>query len=89
MAIQARHPASDTVAIAGVGISDLYCGRFGEEVQQPPSTLVSLTEEFTVTRAREALLNRESKDPKVSQAGIEVRTGREHGLATKNFWDLW
>ena len=36
----------------------------------------SLTEEFMVARAREVLQYRESKDPKVSQAGIEVRTGR-------------
>lgn len=37
----------------------------------------SLTEEFIVARARETLQCRESKDPKVSQAGIEVRTGRK------------
>lgn len=36
----------------------------------------SLTEEFKVARAREVLQYRESKDPKVAQAGIEVRTGR-------------
>ncbi|XP_053176235.1 uncharacterized protein LOC128359949 [Scomber japonicus] len=35
-----------------------------------------LTEEFMVARAREVLQYRESKDPKVAQAGIEVRTGR-------------
>ncbi|KAK0146618.1 hypothetical protein N1851_014073 [Merluccius polli] len=32
--------------------------------------LVSLNEEFMVTRAREVLQHRESSDPKVSQAGI-------------------
>ena len=37
----------------------------------------SLTEEFMVTRAREVLQYRESKDLKVSQVGIEVRTGRK------------
>lgn len=37
----------------------------------------SLSEEFKVARAREVLMYRESKDPKVSQAGIEVRTGRK------------
>nr|AAN12398.1 polyprotein [Tetraodon nigroviridis] len=36
----------------------------------------SLAEEFMVTRAREVLQYRESKDPKVALAGIEVRTGR-------------
>ncbi|XP_074527636.1 uncharacterized protein LOC141791255 [Halichoeres trimaculatus] len=36
----------------------------------------SLTEEFKVARAREVLQYKESKDPKVAQAGIEVRTGR-------------
>ncbi|KAJ8002289.1 hypothetical protein DPEC_G00178340 [Dallia pectoralis] len=36
----------------------------------------SLNEEFKVSRAREVLLYRESRDLKVSQAGIEVRTGR-------------
>ncbi|XP_034552669.1 LOW QUALITY PROTEIN: uncharacterized protein LOC117822130 [Notolabrus celidotus] len=38
----------------------------------------SLNEEFMVTRTREVLQYRESCDPKVSQAGIEVvRTGRK------------
>lgn len=37
----------------------------------------SISEEFKVTRARELLQYRESRDPKVSQAGIEVRTGRK------------
>ncbi|XP_063050108.1 uncharacterized protein LOC134444859 [Engraulis encrasicolus] len=37
----------------------------------------SLTEEFMVTRAREVLLYRDSRDIKVSSAGIEVRTGRK------------
>lgn len=37
----------------------------------------SLTEEFMVTRASEVLLYRDSKDPKESQAGIEVRTRRK------------
>ena len=36
----------------------------------------SLNEEFKVGHAREVLQYRESQDPKVSQAGIEVRTGR-------------
>ncbi|XP_057679565.1 uncharacterized protein LOC130908002 [Corythoichthys intestinalis] len=36
-----------------------------------------LTEEFKVARTREALQYRESRDGKVSSAGIEVRTGRK------------
>ena len=34
-------------------------------------------EEFVVTRTREAILHRDSKDLKVSGAGIEIRTGRK------------
>ncbi|XP_056097411.1 uncharacterized protein LOC130076370 [Rhinichthys klamathensis goyatoka] len=37
----------------------------------------SLSEEFMVTRSREVLQYRDSSDPKVAQAGIEVRTGRK------------
>lgn len=37
----------------------------------------SLTEEFIVARARKVLQYRESKDRKVSQACIKVRTGRK------------
>ena len=37
----------------------------------------SLEEEFKVTRAREVVQYRESSDPKVANAGIEVRTGRK------------
>ncbi|CAJ1076455.1 uncharacterized protein LOC119791846 [Xyrichtys novacula] len=37
----------------------------------------SLNEEFKVSHTREVLQYRESSDPKVSQAGIEVRTGRK------------
>lgn len=37
----------------------------------------SLNEEFMVTRTREVLQYRESCNPKVSQAGIKVRTGRK------------
>lgn len=37
----------------------------------------SLSKEFMVTRAREVFQYRDSKDPRVSQAGIEVRTGRK------------
>ncbi|KAL7853033.1 hypothetical protein SRHO_G00188180 [Serrasalmus rhombeus] len=37
----------------------------------------SLSEEFKVSHAREVLQYRESEDPKISQAGIEVRTGVE------------
>ena len=36
-----------------------------------------LTEEFMVTRTREALQYRESRDDKVASAGIQVRTGRK------------
>ena len=36
-----------------------------------------LMEEFVVSRTREVMLYRDSKDPKVVTAGIEVRTGRE------------
>ncbi|XP_035990671.1 uncharacterized protein LOC118562404 [Fundulus heteroclitus] len=39
--------------------------------------LSGLTEEFMVARTREALQYRDSKDGKVSAAGIEVRTGRK------------
>ncbi|XP_049336392.1 uncharacterized protein LOC125802421 [Astyanax mexicanus] len=39
--------------------------------------LRGLTEEFMVARTREALQYRDSKDSKVSAAGIEVRTGRK------------
>lgn len=33
--------------------------------------------EFKVTRAREVLMYRDSKDPKVAQAGVLVKTGRK------------
>ena len=36
----------------------------------------SLEEEFKVTRAREVVQYRDSRDPKVAKAGIQVRTGR-------------
>lgn len=36
-----------------------------------------MEEEFKVTRAREVLQYRDSSDPKVAKAGIEVRTGRK------------
>ena len=36
-----------------------------------------LAEEFMVSRTREALQYRESRDPKVAAAGIQVRTGRK------------
>ena len=37
----------------------------------------SLKEEFVVTHTREAILYRDSRDLKVSGAGIEIRTGRK------------
>lgn len=37
----------------------------------------SLEEEFKVTGAREVVLYRDSTDPKVTNAGIQVRTGRK------------
>ena len=37
----------------------------------------SIDEEFRVSRTREALLYRDSKDPRVASAGIVVRTGRK------------
>ncbi|XP_053332775.1 uncharacterized protein LOC128506382 [Clarias gariepinus] len=37
----------------------------------------SLEEEFKVTKAREVLQYRDSSDPKVAKAGIQVRTGRK------------
>lgn len=37
----------------------------------------SLSEEFMVARSRVVLQYRESTDPKVSKAGIKVRTGRK------------
>ena len=36
-----------------------------------------LSEEFMVSRTRETMQYRDSKDPKVSAAGVEVRTGRK------------
>ena len=36
-----------------------------------------LMEEFVVSRTREVMLYRDSKDPKVASAGIEVRTGKK------------
>ncbi len=39
--------------------------------------LKSLEEEFKVTRAREVMLYRDSSDPKVAQAGVQVKTGRK------------
>ena len=39
--------------------------------------LSSLNEEFRVARKRQVLQYQESADPKVSQAGTEVRTGRK------------
>ena len=39
----------------------------------------SLKEEFVVTRTREAILYRDSRDLKVSGAGIEIHTGRKWG----------
>lgn len=43
-------------------------------LQLPVSGLV---EEFMVTRTREALQYRDSRDPKVASAGIQVKTGRK------------
>lgn len=37
----------------------------------------SLEEEFKVTRTREVLMYRDSRDPKVAQAGVVVKTGRK------------
>ena len=39
--------------------------------------LKSLEEEFKVTRTREVLMYRDSRDPKVAQAGVVVKTGRK------------
>ena len=39
--------------------------------------LKSLVEEFKVTRTREVLMYRDSKDPKVAKAGVVVKTGRK------------
>lgn len=39
--------------------------------------LKSLEEEFTVARTREVLMFRDSRDPKVAQAGVVVKTGRK------------
>lgn len=45
-----------------------------------------LVEEFKVAKTREAILYRDSKDPKVAEAGIEVQTMRKwkasHELST-------
>lgn len=38
--------------------------------------LQQLTEEFMVSRTRDALQYRDSRDPKVAAAGLQVRTGR-------------
>ena len=40
-----------------------------------------LKEEFAVTRTREAILYRDSRDLKVSGAGIEINTGRKSSVA--------
>ena len=42
-----------------------------------------LSEEFMVSRTREKLQYRESKDPKVASAGLEVRTGRKWSASTE------
>lgn len=42
-----------------------------------PLPLKSIEEEFKVLRAREVLQFRESADPKVSGAGVAVKTGRK------------
>lgn len=44
--------------------------------------LKSLEEEFKVTRTREVLMYRDSSDPKVAQAGMAVKTGREWSAQT-------
>ena len=48
------------------------------EIQLP---FRGLKEEFVVTRTREAILYRDSRDLKVSGAGIEIRTGRKWSAA--------
>ena len=46
----------------------------GAKLQMP---LKPLTEEFKVTKARQVLMLRNSKDPKIREAGVTVRTGRK------------
>ena len=46
----------------------------GSKLQMP---LTAVTEEFKVTKARQVMTLRDSKDEKVSKAGIKVRTGRK------------
>ncbi len=43
----------------------------------PQMHFKGLMEEFVVSRTREVMLYRDSKDPKVATAGIEVRTGKK------------
>lgn len=43
--------------------------------------LKSLEEEFKILRTREVLMCRDSRDPKVAQVGVVVRTGRK--------WNAW
>ncbi|XP_029958217.1 uncharacterized protein LOC115396474 [Salarias fasciatus] len=47
---------------------------YSNKLQLP---LKSLEEEFTVTKTRAVLQYRDSVDPKVSNAGVEVKTGRK------------
>ena len=44
---------------------------------KPQLLFKSLEEEFKVTTAREVVQYRDSSDPKVAKAGIQVRTGRK------------
>ena len=48
--------------------------------------LPSLNEEFMVTHTREVLQYQESSNPKVSQAGIQVRTGHKGKAAEAESW---
>ncbi len=53
--------------------SSALCGT--SNILQLP--ISGLAEVFIVSRTREALQYRESRDPKVASAGIQVRTGRK------------
>ena len=44
------------------------------KLQLPPK---SLEEEFKVSRTREVLMYRDSRDPKLAQVGVVVRTGKK------------
>ena len=49
----------------------------------PATPFKGLMEEFVISRTREAMLYKDSKDSKVAATGIEVRTGRKWNAKKK------